>query len=543
MFESDFASTDEDVDEEAAGENELQEEEKRAKKVARQKALNISKTPVRKVTFHSVAPSREETGPSTSKAKLKPQRRVSLGQVVDAETGKVLEMNKRQSTREATRLNTRELLSRLKHAEGRRASLTKRPKEVERRKTQAELITAALDMEEDNIKSHRDYLVTEEERRKKARVVKPTTVGPKIRWRSRVEDVTVTVYEPAVPLSQSQRPSWSSPFAPTASSSAKSGTPYQTPYAAPSTGQPPSSTSSQTSQPHQASQYSFAYAASSTQTMPTSSTTSPKPATQGTPANSQSYANQYYQYSYYTPQTQSPQSQYQPYGSYYSYQQPAGQYTSPQQPRPHLQLHPQGQIARKATEKQAKNFVEILVNEERPQDKPTWRETMNALFGEHADWDNVRVYVGKNRPFARQIQTCPITGLQARYRDPRTGVPYANAGAFRILTRLLAQEYVWSPAGAPDGIGVFVGHEKQRGAAGVPDCWGEAMAGVEDNWQKRRVEGNKEKVKEDEKEKEVRVGERRSSRIASEGGEATEKSPAAMDVDKATEGEQSVMSS
>jgi hypothetical protein len=35
MFESDFASTDEDMDEEAAGENELQEEEKRAKKVPR----------------------------------------------------------------------------------------------------------------------------------------------------------------------------------------------------------------------------------------------------------------------------------------------------------------------------------------------------------------------------------------------------------------------------------------------------------------------------------------------------------------------------
>jgi YL1 nuclear protein len=273
---------------------------------------------------------------------------------------------------------------------------------VERRKTQAELITAALDMEEDNIKSHRDYLATEEERRKKARVVKPTTVGPKIRWRSRVEDVTVTVYEPAAPYYQSQRPSWSSPFAHTASSSVKSGTPYQNPYAAPSTGQPSSSTSSQ---------YPFVNAASSTQTMPTSSTASPKPATQATPTNSQPYNNQYYQYSYYTPQTQSPQSPYQPYGPYYPYQQQAGQYTSPPQQRPHLQLHPQGQVARKATEKQAKSFVELLVNEERPQDKSTWRETMNALFGEHADWDNVRVYVGKNRPFGKQFRPLATVGF------------------------------------------------------------------------------------------------------------------------------------
>lgn len=141
---------------------------------------------------------------------------------------------------------------------------------------------------------------------------------------------------------------------------------------------------------------------------------------------------------------------------------------------------------------------------------------------------------------ARQIQTCPITGLQARYRDPRTGVPYANAGAFRILSRLLAHEYVWSPAGAPGGIGVFVGHEKQRGAIGVPDSWGEAMAGVEDNWRKTRVEGKKEekaKEREKEKEKEVRVGERRSSRIAGEAGEATDMVPVVMDVDKTTEGQ------
>ena len=71
------------------------------------------------MTFDALAPG-EETGVSAPKAKLKPQRRVSLGHVIDAETGEVLELNKRQSTREATRLNTRELQSRLKHAEGRR---------------------------------------------------------------------------------------------------------------------------------------------------------------------------------------------------------------------------------------------------------------------------------------------------------------------------------------------------------------------------------------------------------------------------------------
>ena len=115
-------------------------------------------------------------------------------------------------------------------------------------------------------------------------------------------------------------------------------------------------------------------------------------------------------------------------------------------------------------------------------------------------------------------------------------MPYANAGAFRILTRLLAHEYVWSPSGAPGGVGVFVGHEKQRGALGVPDSWGEAMAGVGNTWRKQRVEQKKED-KPKEKEKEVRMGERRSSRIAGEGGEASDKALETMDVDKPTEGD------
>lgn len=173
---------------------------------------------------------------------------------------------------------------------------------------------------------------------------------------------------------------------------------------------------------------------------------------------------------------------------------------------------------------------------------------MDSLFGKHADWDAVRVYVGKNRPLSqffyavplndlicvitllfyfsgRQIQTCPITGLSARYRDPRTGVPYANLGAFRILSRLLAHEYVWSPTGAPGGV--FVGHEKQRGAIGVPDSWADAMAGIPPKRPdppppppppKTEDKPKKEmKAKETQRpHKEVRVGERRSSRIAAE---------------------------
>lgn len=59
---------------------------------------------------------------SSVKPKPKPSRRVSLGQIIDAETGEVMEtpLGKRKSTREATRINTQEVQSRIKDAENRR---------------------------------------------------------------------------------------------------------------------------------------------------------------------------------------------------------------------------------------------------------------------------------------------------------------------------------------------------------------------------------------------------------------------------------------
>lgn len=62
------------------------------------------------------------TTSSSVKPKLKPNRRVSLGQIIDAETGEIMEtpLGKRKSTREATRINTQEVQSRIKDAENRR---------------------------------------------------------------------------------------------------------------------------------------------------------------------------------------------------------------------------------------------------------------------------------------------------------------------------------------------------------------------------------------------------------------------------------------
>ncbi len=56
---------------------------------------------------------------------------------------------------------------------------------------------------------------------------------------------------------------------------------------------------------------------------------------------------------------------------------------------------------------------------------------------------------------ARPKHICPITGKQAMYLDPRTGVPYADARAFKVLAELLEHEYIWNAE-----LGCYVGKEE-----------------------------------------------------------------------------------
>lgn len=72
----------------------------------------------------------------------------------------------------------------------------------------------------------------------------------------------------------------------------------------------------------------------------------------------------------------------------------------------------------------------------------------------------------KPKPSAR----CPITGLQARYKDPVSGVGYYDIHAFKILREVgrKGSRYVWCSEG-----GWFVGETGWggRGAKGVPEGW------------------------------------------------------------------------
>ncbi|KAI8343310.1 YL1 nuclear protein-domain-containing protein [Chlamydoabsidia padenii] len=76
---------------------------------------------------------------------------------------------------------------------------------------------------------------------------------------------------------------------------------------------------------------------------------------------------------------------------------------------------------------------------------------------------------------------CPITGKEARYREPVTYTPYATAQAYENIKHCLGHNYIWSTS-----MGIYTGTEMDsQGADGVPEGWDRMMLGKrpgEDDW-------------------------------------------------------------
>ncbi|VDC07024.1 unnamed protein product [Peniophora sp. CBMAI 1063] len=93
----------------------------------------------------------------------------------------------------------------------------------------------------------------------------------------------------------------------------------------------------------------------------------------------------------------------------------------------------------------ARQYVVHEITQDTNAPPPSWVSQMRALFGTHFDWENAKVYAdAENRPMSRYVPPCAVTGLPAKYRDPRTGAPYATIEAFDVLTKVLDDEYTWS---------------------------------------------------------------------------------------------------
>jgi hypothetical protein len=280
---------------------------------------------------------------------------------------------KRQSRRSHTVLNTSATVSRMKSAEKRRvrirppfnshkilnsspfygaqATNPKKQPTLQKSYTQAQLLSRALDTEEGNIIEHRDYLQMEEEKRRRARVVRKVVEGPKIKWVSRGEEVKVPIpvqvvagygytqgygsgYYPYTPSGSQHYPN----VVPNGSGSSNSHFPNVPPNQAAS---------------------SLSVSSSTTMLTPTPI--------------------------YYSNQTQS------------QGQLPTSYYYAPQQPPPPLPTQ---------LEKVCKNYVVHEISQPTQVQgqtahlppKPLWEETMAALFGGDVKWEDIKVWSGKGRP-------------------------------------------------------------------------------------------------------------------------------------------------
>lgn len=272
--------------------------------------------------------------------------------------------------------------------------------------TQAELIARALDMEEGNIEEHRNYLTLEEEKRKKARVVRTSVQGPLIRWISKKEEMTVLVQPPAPslphppasvpPLSQAGNQYAHYRYHPPPSPSAASPNATRAPYAntlqqhqsTPYTPGPytPSQSGQYYTPPTQNSPPYAPHAAQS----PFSSQSSPFPQwPPPPPPPAYTPAPQTTSTSPGMPTTQPVQGLPSTPASTPMY---APSVLSVPLPPPPIQP-----VERKETV--SKQYVVHEIDQTEKPTRPNWSSTMTAMFGDHVDWESARVYTAKGRPF------------------------------------------------------------------------------------------------------------------------------------------------
>ncbi|CAG8646803.1 11401_t:CDS:2 [Paraglomus brasilianum] len=69
----------------------------------------------------------------------------------------------------------------------------------------------------------------------------------------------------------------------------------------------------------------------------------------------------------------------------------------------------------------------------------------------------------RRKPQKPKKVICPLTGHPAKYKDPKTGIPYATGEAYSKVRQLVNNKYVYSPI-----LQAYVQSVDQKPAAGVP---------------------------------------------------------------------------
>ncbi|CAG8540701.1 7833_t:CDS:2 [Acaulospora morrowiae] len=116
-------------------------------------------------------------------------------------------------------------------------------------------------------------------------------------------------------------------------------------------------------------------------------------------------------------------------------------------------------------EEKSEDMVEDKNEETVEGKKEDKREARNLLvFSQFPKTEEVKLFQEwRKKPQRAKKVICPFTGLIAKYKDPKTGIPYANMEAYSKIQNLVQHKYLWS-----DSYSAYIYNTDQKPAKGVP---------------------------------------------------------------------------
>lgn len=421
IVDSDFDgnSTEEESDEDVEADESIAREEKRQRKAAKPVVRTLA----------------QPKGPSAP-APARPRAPRTMPSVVPP--GGV-----RSSSRRSTVENKMATQTKLQEAEARRASVRARPAKRVKHLTQDALIREALEMEEENTQSLLHYLEQEEERKARQRQAgKKHMSGPFVRWISvgldqnifnsiEVRDAKAKKEPPseerenALPQGTEAQAAREIPERTTPLPTEEAGPEPDSGAAEPRTEAPNESREApnEVAEPHSE-----------------APNEAPEPRSE-TLSESRETPNEAPE-----PHTEAPIESceaVQPPSLACSEPNESAQETHPPLAPSHAPMEPAASTdpdTPSSTEKTARTILSLHGLEP----GATWVDEFRYLLGDHCAWDRLPFVPSRNRPYRPRQSMCVITGLPARYRDPRTGIPYATTEAYATIERVLRGEYVWT---------------------------------------------------------------------------------------------------
>ena len=421
IVDSDFDgnSTEEESDEDVEAEESIAREEKRQRKAAKPVVRTLA----------------QPKGPSAP-APARPRAPRTMPSVVPP--GGV-----RSSSRRSTVENKMATQTKLQEAEARRASVRARPAKRVKHLTQDALIREALEMEEENTQSLLHYLEQEEERKARQRQAgKKHMSGPFVRWISVGLDQNIfNSIEVRDAKAKKEPPSEERENAlpqGTEAQAAREIPERTTPLPTEEAGPEPDSGAAEphTEAPNESRETPNEVAELHSE----APNEAPEPRSE-TLSESRETPNEAAE-----PHTEAPIESCeaaQPPSLACSEPNESAQETHPPLAPSHAPMEPAASTdpdTPSSTEKTARTILSLHGLEP----GATWVDEFRYLLGDHCAWDRLPFVPSRNRPYRPRQSTCVITGLPARYRDPRTGIPYATTEAYATIERVLRGEYVWT---------------------------------------------------------------------------------------------------